>query len=217
VTNYKANINHGDNLQKPIIAAIKKGDLELVKFLVDKGADIQIDGNCDTTIITAESFNQAAITKYLIEKSLADNKTFSTKVIMEIGRKSQNQEILNLFNSKTNIDPNELAQAISQGNLHKIEYLVLMQGADINMLDSALTPMFSLAILSQNKAIINFFFKQKAHVNPLHEKVSMTPLEATAVLATKNTAIEIIDSIFAITWLKPLLYKNYRLPVKDTC
>ncbi len=196
IDRYKADVNHGGDSQKPIIAAIKKGDLELVKFLVEKGADIQIDGNCDTTITSAERFNQAAITKYLIEKSLADNKTFSTKVIMEIGRKSQNQEILNLFNSTTNIDPNELAQAISQGNLHKIEYLVLAQGADINMLDSALTPMFSLAILSQNKDIINFFFEQKAHVNPLHEKVSMTPLEATAVIATKNTAIEIIDSIF---------------------
>ena len=89
-----------------------------------------------------------------------------------------------------------MAQAISQGNLYRVEYLVLAQGADINMLDSALTPMFSLAILSQNKDIINFFFEQKAHINPLHKKVSMTPIEALAFLATKNTAIEIIDSIF---------------------
>ena len=71
ITSYNANINYGEGDNRPIIAAITKGDLELVKFLVEKGADIQIDGNCDTTITSAERFNQAAITKYLIEKCLS--------------------------------------------------------------------------------------------------------------------------------------------------
>ena len=204
ITSYNANINYGEHGQRPIIAAITKGDLELVKFLVEKGTDIQIDGDCDATITTAIKAGKPDIVKYLVYNSKG---AFNVTKLFQTSINYHNTEITKILGSNLNeesikkICAHEFISAIGKGDLETVKYLVLTQDVDINMLDDTLTPIFSLVIRSQNKDIINFFFEQKAHVNPFHKQVLITPFGSAVQLALSSKsayAYEVLDRLFVL-------------------
>lgn len=91
-------------------ASIEYGNLEMIKYLLEKGADINVkneDGS--TALMTASMYGNLEIIKYLIENG-AD------------------------INAKDNDDSTALIYASKWGNLETVEYLV-KNGADINIKD----------------------------------------------------------------------------------
>lgn len=92
------------------LASIEYENLEMIKYLLEKGADINVkneDGS--TALMTASMYGNLEIIKYLIENG-AD------------------------INSKDNDDSTALIYASKWGNLETVEYLV-KNGADINIKD----------------------------------------------------------------------------------
>lgn len=92
------------------LASIEYGNLEMIKYLLEKGADINVkneDGS--TALMTASMYGNLEIIKYLIENG-AD------------------------INAKDNDGSTALIYASKWGNLETVEYLV-KNGADINIKD----------------------------------------------------------------------------------
>lgn len=93
------NINGDSSMGTSLMAAVVKGNIEIVQILLDNKANPNLaDANGTTALIYAVQFNNSAIVKLLLDykadKSKIDNKG---KTAFEYAAFSNNDEIINLF------------------------------------------------------------------------------------------------------------------------
>eukprot|EP01100_Stratorugosa_tubuloviscum_P007756 TRINITY_DN319_c2_g2_i1.p1 TRINITY_DN319_c2_g2~~TRINITY_DN319_c2_g2_i1.p1 ORF type:complete len:535 (-),score=216.67 TRINITY_DN319_c2_g2_i1:90-1655(-) len=141
------------NLETLLFAAISKGNVQLVKQLIDLGANV----NCEnedgySSLLFAVSQEQPNIVNYLLQSNAQVNKTikggvYKSMTSLHIGCLKRSKEIVEIL-LNANADPNKLAQhdnsplhiASRYAELNIIQ-LLLNKGAKINQRDeNGLTP-----------------------------------------------------------------------------
>lgn len=138
---YGADINEPNGERALIIEAIINKSLEEVKFLVERGANLQVYCNSNTPLLMAVKDNQFEISKCLLEKGVDPNCTsFSTYKIVPLGVAAYEgyENLVELLiehgadvNKTNGVDQSPMYLAISKG-FYKIVKILLEKGANVN-------------------------------------------------------------------------------------
>ncbi|MCJ7476145.1 MAG: ankyrin repeat domain-containing protein, partial [Wolbachia endosymbiont of Homalodisca vitripennis] len=146
-----ADINAKDNTfsRTPLHDAVIKGHLEIVKYLIEKGTDVDIrDGWNNSSLQHAASNSHLDIVKYLVEKGadlMDKNNTGNTLLHFATGNPNNREGRLEVvkyliekgadLNARNDYGDTPLHYAIRAGYLDIAKYLV-EKGADVNAKNS---------------------------------------------------------------------------------
>ena len=134
----------------PLYTAVKRGDLEIIKLLVEAGADLTLRGDVheNTMLMTAAYSNSSEIIKYFIEKGL------------EVNLKNK------LGWTALHIAASNLTDFM--GNLENVKTLVLA-GADIDVgSNDGSTPLMYAVLSNDNTDVVEYLLEQGADVNAVN-------------------------------------------------
>lgn len=129
----------GDSLEFPIVSAISNGNLEVVKMLVEKVADVRLFS--DEPLIKAVRYKHKDIVKYLIEKGVDVNaKAGANDTPLGIASEQGDLELVKLFLEKgAEVDTKSfimgktpLMYACKKGHIEVVKEL-LNHGADVDI------------------------------------------------------------------------------------
>ncbi|MCJ7454499.1 MAG: ankyrin repeat domain-containing protein, partial [Wolbachia endosymbiont of Homalodisca vitripennis] len=159
-------INNADKMGfAPLDYASMRGSLDMVKYLIEKGADFKRD-NCDfIPLYCAALCGQLEIVKYFI-----DNKYFELDELDRMGNTS-------------------LHYAVIHCHLCIVEYLV-EKGADVNLQDKKGLSSLHFAVQSGHLDIVKYLIEKEADVN-LQDEYYMSSLH----YAAKNGHLDIVKCL----------------------
>jgi ankyrin repeat protein len=165
--------NHG---QTPLHIAAENGELDVVEYLVGKGANIHSEKSGWTPLHTAAYSGKLDVVKYLINEGAG-------------------------VNTRNKYGGTALHRAAYRGNLDIVEYLV-NKGADINA--DAMEPFLNgtplhFAVYGENSNVVEYLVNSGANINAkdkdgraiLHIATENGELEIIKCLISKNADIDI--------------------------
>jgi ankyrin repeat protein len=181
------NISQKNNNFIPLLTAADNGDLKLVKLLLDKGIDIDIQDRFGFTALMLGCKEQNTKTvKYLLDRGAdPSKKTTLGQDAFWYAFEKRNYEILEiLINHKCYMNSyyfskysgsapyfpaTALYQAIYYDDFEMAEFLI-DHGADVNIPNNIGLSPLSLAVVKNNYALTEILLKNKADVNYLDKK-----------------------------------------------
>ncbi|XP_077297995.1 uncharacterized protein LOC143919520 [Arctopsyche grandis] len=176
---------------QPIHNAIKHGNINVVIFLVEQGADVNIEDkfNGNTPLNMAARYGHVEIVKYLLEsnqisdiKSSIDTAVFHGRVeIVEILMPNDNAEYL--LHARFN-------KAVRMGNIEECKkFIKNLEETNPDRLKSMLIESFALHVAAEYSHIglIENLLNYGMHVDK-HDQYNRTPL----IYAVRNNSIEVI-------------------------
>jgi ankyrin repeat protein len=108
----------------PLELAIKKGNLEVVQFLVDSGASVNKKGADyhDPLLTQAIKQGNPAIVRYLIKKGASQTEKTSVlqRTPLQVAIKRDKVEVIDVFIQETNADPQKIAFQAIDSSAHKV-------------------------------------------------------------------------------------------------
>lgn len=164
-------IDYGDHSITPLLKASWDGQLEIVQYLIAKGADVNaLDGSTNgTALMNAVSNGHTEIVKALIAAK-AD------------------------VTRRNNFDFNAFTTAVAAGN-QEIATLLLDAGAKPDEGASGLTPL-AFAVSSGNVEMMRFLVSRGANVNHRAKNTGQTAL-ISAILAARVDAVKTLIELKA--------------------
>ena len=161
---------------------------EVIKFLVERGADVNIQNNeGETALMLAGDFTDAV--KALIEAGADLNlRDKEGNTAMMLGTWAVQQLLKKAGASEAGINNIALVEAVEQGDLNKVEQL-LQAGAEVNHNDGAA---LETAAFRGHLAIVDRLIKAGADVN-LGWKTGFTPIARAA----NEGYLEIVERLLA--------------------
>jgi len=173
-----------ENLQEkctPLHIASLSGQIEVVSFLLDSGADVNIPNvNNDTAFHFAARSGNADIIKLLLDKGKSVNLT-STQATTPLGAR------LNKTN-KSGLSP--LMMAAYNGKLEAVRCLV-ERGADINLYSDTNKSALLFAVEGVQLDTVRFLLKNAADINDNNVPWDMRPL-VHAILTQNVTVVNLL-------------------------
>lgn len=156
-----------DGKVSPLMAAIYANKYDIVKYLINKGADVNYESKYgDTPLLIA--INNSNREKKKEEKGEENNYDVSCDIVELLIEKGANVSSLNI----DGINPIEHA---IHGNNYDIMDLLFEKGVNINDKNGSGNTPLHLAVYGINLAIVNFLIGKGADVNEINAK-NMTPL-----------------------------------------
>ncbi|WP_300759089.1 ankyrin repeat domain-containing protein [uncultured Brachyspira sp.] len=174
-------------VDSPLKVAAENGYIEMAKFLIDEGANLN----------SADDYMLYAYNNYDITKLLADNDIFNLNTnttreeAIELVKNSKYYEIEKLLSSEdsNNIDGyDELMNAVSKGDMKALEKLI-KDDTDLNKQYDKITPL-GLAAARNDKEMVKFLVEHGADIN-LEDGYGYTPL----IIAMKYRNIDLVKDI----------------------
>ena len=174
-------------VDSPLKVAAENGYVEMAKFLIDEGANLN---SADDYMLYA--YNNYDITKLLVDNDVFNLNTNTTKEeAIELVKNGKYYEIEKLLSSEdsNNIDGyDELMNAISKGDMKALEKLI-KDDTDLNKQYDKITPL-GLAAARNDKEMVKFLVEKGADIN-LEDGYGYTPL----IIAMKYRNIGLVKDI----------------------
>ena len=174
-------------VDSPLKVAAENGYVEMAKFLIDEGANLN---SADDYMLYA--YNNYDITKLLVDNDVFNLNTNTTKEeAIELVKNGKYYEIEKLLSSEdsNNIDGyDELMNAISKGDMKALEKLI-KDDTDLNKQYDKITPL-GLAAARNDKEMVKFLVEKGADIN-LEDGYGYTPL----IIAMKYRNIDLAKNI----------------------
>ncbi|KAH8804087.1 hypothetical protein DL96DRAFT_1686730 [Flagelloscypha sp. PMI_526] len=184
---HNANVNPLTNDLSPLQGACARGHLEVVQFLVEQGADVNVDKRVSETALQAATrFKRHEIVQFLVEKGADVNAVggkygTALQVATECGSLPlvqllvENGADVNLFGG---MYETALHAAARHGSLEIVKFLV-EKGADVNAVGGERETALQAGARYGNLDNVQFLIEQGAHVNAV-EGEHGTALQAAA-------------------------------------
>jgi len=181
--------NHWKTLRArtPLVAAARKGNLDITKLLIAKGADINFqDAREETPLMAAAEYGTLEMVEYLLSKG-ANLEEFSRGegTVLSVAARGGNLEIVKYFvskgfdlDAKTRGEGTPLSVAARSGHLEVVKYL-LSKGADINAQTYGEGTPLSVAARSGYLEVVQFLIEKGADINS-ETRGEGTPLSVAA-------------------------------------
>jgi len=158
-----------------LMAASRKGNFDIVKLLISKGADVNAKGTYgDTALIAASWGCQLDIVKYLIEKNAKineKNKSYGSTALNIVAGDCDDARIIRQLldngadlNIKNNGGDSPFFSAVKHGNVNSIAML-LETGAYINERNKNGYTALMIATLKDNKSAAAFLIDKHIDIN----------------------------------------------------
>ena len=166
-----ANINKVDHTYGPVLTeAVGRGSMAMVSLLLERGADINLDGRYGTPLVMAVTGGNVDIVSLLLDRG-ADINTVGRRygTALTVAVRVRSVTIVSLLldrGADINLDGGyrtPLAIAVREGN-SDIVSLLLDRGADINLDGSYGTPLV-IAVTEGNAAIVSLLLDRGADIN----------------------------------------------------
>ncbi|PCG18900.1 ankyrin repeat domain-containing protein [Brachyspira sp. G79] len=174
-------------VDSPLKVAAENGYIEMAKFLIDEGANLN---SADDYMLYA--YNNYDITKLLVDNDIFNLNTNTTREeAITLAKNSKYHEIEKLLSSEdsNNIDGyDELMNAISKGDMKELEKLI-KDDTDLNKQYDNITPL-GLAAARNDKEMVKFLVEKGADIN-LEDGYGYTPL----IIAMKYRNIGLVKDI----------------------
>jgi ankyrin repeat protein len=157
--------------EKVLLQSSKIGNLELIKYLVEKGVNINSkDNNGNNALLFASSFGYLKIVKYLVEKGVnihdknnaGNNALLFTspgghlKIVKYLVEKGVN------IHAKNYVGKNALLFAIEGGHLEVVKYFCKL-GVNENHINYMKENIFLSAVENNDFLMIKYFIRQMNH------------------------------------------------------
>ncbi|MDA0052683.1 ankyrin repeat domain-containing protein [Brachyspira hyodysenteriae] len=195
-------------VDSPLKVAAENGYIEMAKFLIDEGANLN---SADDYMLYA--YNNYDITKLLVDNDVFNLNTNTTREeaikLVKDGKYYEIKKLL-LSEDSNNIDGyDELMNAISKGDMKALEKLV-KDDTDLNKQYDKITPL-GLAVARNDKEMVKFLVEKGADIN-LEDGYGYTPLIIAMKYRNIGLAKDIIDlkpdlnAICSATGDTPLTY-----------
>ncbi|MDA0079922.1 ankyrin repeat domain-containing protein [Brachyspira hyodysenteriae] len=195
-------------VDSPLKVAAENGYIEMAKFLIDEGANLN---SADDYMLYA--YNNYDITKLLVDNDVFNLNTNTTREeaikLVKDGKYYEIEKLL-LSEDSNNIDGyDELMNAISKGDMKALEKLV-KDDTDLNKQYDKITPL-GLATARNDKEMVKFLVEKGADIN-LEDGYGYTPLIIAMKYRNIGLAKDIIDlkpdlnAICSATGDTPLTY-----------
>ncbi|ELV05433.1 ankyrin repeat-containing protein [Brachyspira hampsonii 30599] len=195
-------------VDSPLKVAAENGYVEMAKFLIDEGANLN---SADDYMLYA--YNNYDITKLLVDNDVFNLNTNTTKEeaikLVQDGKYYEIEKLL-LSEDSNNIDGyDELMNAISKGDMKALEKLI-KDDTDLNKQYDKITPL-GLAAARNDKEMVKFLVEKGADIN-LEDGYGYTPLIIAMKYSNIGLAKDIIDlkpdlnAICSATGDTPLTY-----------
>ncbi|KLI47600.1 ankyrin [Brachyspira hyodysenteriae] len=195
-------------VDSPLKVAAENGYIEMAKFLIDEGANLN---SADDYMLYA--YNNYDITKLLVDNDVFNLNTNTTREeaikLVKDGKYYEIEKLL-LSEDSNNIDGyDELMNAISKGDMKALEKLV-KDDTDLNKQYDKITPL-GLAAARNDKEMVKFLVEKGADIN-LEDGYGYTPLIIAMKYRNIGLAKNIIDlkpdlnAICSATGDTPLTY-----------
>jgi len=183
-------------MRDELINSVMRGDIERVRMLIDKGADVNTKDNAGCSILILASNDEPAIAELLLAKGANPNATFYREItsLMVSAIKCWPRLSASLISKGVIIDAKDergytaLNFACKQGCL-EIAKLLLDNGANPDNDADEYNPL-TYAASAGNKDILDLILERKANVNR-RDSSGQTAL-MRAALAGHNQLIEIL-------------------------
>ncbi|MEI0524438.1 ankyrin repeat domain-containing protein [Brachyspira murdochii] len=195
-------------VDSPLKVAAENGYIEMAKFLIDEGANLN---SADDYMLYA--YNNYDITKLLVDNDIFNLNTNTTREeAIKLVKNSKYYEIEKLLSSEdsNNIDGyDELMNAVSKGDMKALEKLI-KDDTDLNKQYDNITPL-GLAAARNDKEMVKFLVEKGADIN-LEDGYGYTPLIIAMKYRNIDLAKDIIDlkpdlnAICSATGDTPLTY-----------
>ncbi|WP_028330146.1 ankyrin repeat domain-containing protein [Brachyspira alvinipulli] len=174
-------------VDSPLKVAAENGYVEMAKFLIDEGANLN---SADDYMLYA--YNNYDITKLLVDNDVFNLNTNTTREqAIKLVQEGKYYEIEKLLSSEdsNNIDGyDELMNAISKGDMKALEKLI-KDDTDLNKQYDKITPL-GLAAARNDKEMVKFLVEKGADIN-LEDGYGYTPL----IIAMKYRNIGLVKDI----------------------
>ena len=174
-------------VNSPLKVAAENGYIEMAKFLIDEGANLN---SADDYMLYA--YNNYDITKLLVDNDVFNLNTNTTKEeAMKLVKDGKYYEIEKLLSSEdsNNIDGyDELMNAVSKGDMKVLEKLI-KDDTDLNKQYDKITPL-GLAAARNDKEMVKFLVEKGADIN-LEDGYGYTPL----IISMKYRNIDLVKDI----------------------
>jgi ankyrin repeat protein len=214
-------------IDKEFLNACKDGDLEKVKQLLERGADVNAKDEIlgETALMWASSNGQKEVVEFLIEKGADVNaKTrFGNTALMYASEKGHKEVVELLIKKGADINARDEYgwTPLVYACIHKeIVEILLQNGADVNVKDESGKSVLMYAIECQCYEIANLLIEKGADVN-----VKSISGETALIIATKiKEKSDLLSDAFGLTKafynyrkliIKLLLEKGADVNVKD--
>ena len=195
-------------VNSPLKVAAENGYIEMAKFLIDKGANLN---SADDYMLYA--YNNYDITKLLVDNDVFNLNTNTTREeaikLVKDGKYYEIEKLL-LSEDSNNIDGyDELMNAISKGDMKALEKLI-KDDTDLNKQYDKITPL-GLAAARNDKEMVKFLVEKGADIN-LEDGYGYTPLIKAMKYRNIDLAKNIVDlkpdlnAICSATGDTPLTY-----------
>ncbi len=179
----------------PLHLAAKYGHLEVVEFLLSKGADVHVRNNSSSTPLgLAVRWGQLKIVDLLISCRSDINERSPIMAEYLGGESLLLGAILALPAPVENGQSNPFSGMGEQRFRKDIVKLLIDKGADVNAIAaSGLTPLY-LATLNGNKDLVELLITKGADVNTHDKKYRITPLHLAAEDGHKEIIMLLLES-----------------------
>uniref|UniRef100_UPI003F4B051F ankyrin repeat domain-containing protein n=1 Tax=Brachyspira catarrhinii TaxID=2528966 RepID=UPI003F4B051F len=176
-------------VDSPLKVAAENGYVEMAKFLIDEGANLN---SADDYMLYA--YNNYDITKLLVDNDVFNLNTNTTREqAIKLVQDGKYYEIEKLLSSEdsNNIDGyDELMNAISKGDMKALEKLI-KDDTDLNKQYDKITPL-GLAAARNDKEMVKFLVEKGADIN-LEDGYGYTPLIKAMKYRNIDLAKNIVD------------------------
>ncbi|MGL5028760.1 MAG: ankyrin repeat domain-containing protein [Wolbachia pipientis] len=159
----------------PLYYAVYSGNIDVVRFLIDQGADYNITDNEGTPVYYAFQYGHVRIVKYFVEEKsidpMAPINEYGSTLFGEAIVGGDLDTIKYLMSRKdVTYDCNDLLEiAILNGHLDVVEYLVEEKGVDVNFVgENGWTPLLD-AVERDNVEVVEYLIEKGAYVNAITE------------------------------------------------
>ncbi|KAJ5078069.1 ankyrin repeat protein [Anaeramoeba ignava] len=196
--NNSISIEHIEYLiQKVLHLACQNNSLEIIKYLVEKGVDINAKTNDNETVLhLACQNNSIEIIKYLVEKGVDINaKTNNNETVLHLACQNNSLEIIKYLvekgidiNAKTNENETVIHLACQNNSIEIIKYLV-EKGIDINAKTTNNETVLHLACQNNSIEIIKYLVEKGVDINA---KTNENETVLHLACRYKNSTLEII-------------------------
>lgn len=172
-----ANVNEGVYPGTPLCLATEHGNLEMVKLLLDQGAEINQARNRDnkTPLLIASKKGDLEMVKLLLKKGADINKANNSKATpLFFALKHNHLEVVDALLIATGINVNQVCSmddstplliAAQNGRLEVVQKLLKVEGIQVNQANNnGTTPLFAAAINGQ-LGVVDELLKAKAKLD----------------------------------------------------
>ena len=183
-------------LLKAMLLASRNGQLEIVKYLVEHGADLNAkDEDNETAFILASKCGHLGIAKFLVETGADVNAEgkFGWTALIYASRRGNLEMVKYLVENVANVNSKydkgwtALMFASENGNLEIVKYL-LQNGSDVNAKYENRWTALMYASRRGHLEIVKYLVEYGADVNSKYDNDSMTVL----MLASENGHIQVV-------------------------